>query len=252
MQPPRRCRAALGVRQDDAGDAHGGSVRGSSRDHADRRADADRASSRASARHRDRRVADERRRARRPDERGGFRRDGVLDDPERRPLQPDGDGLDDGIDGRGAWHDASAQRVDPGTRQSSPTSRPPDRSPRGPDGTTRPTAEQGADPARLRERHSRPVGRGRLDERRDPPPCARRPGRRAPRAGGLRSHRLEAPAAGRHHARRVPPHGGLLRSRRCPRRHGGTRVDPRRRCAHRVRHADSANRGEGARRRTRA
>ena len=97
--------------------------------------------------------------------------------------------------------------VDPGTRQSSPPSRPPDRSPCGRDGAARPPAEQGADPARLRERHSHPVGGGRLDERRDPPPCARRPGRRAPRTGGLRSHRFEAPAAGRHHARRLPPHG---------------------------------------------
>ena len=48
MQSARRRRAAVGMRQDDAGDAHGGRVGGPPRDHADRWADADRASPRAS------------------------------------------------------------------------------------------------------------------------------------------------------------------------------------------------------------
>ena len=75
----------------------------------------------------DRHVADERGGARRHAQRGGVPRDRVGDDPQRRALQPDGHGVDDGVDGRGARPDVARQRGDPRPRRPPPASRPPHR-----------------------------------------------------------------------------------------------------------------------------
>ena len=69
-------------------------------------------------------------------------------DPQRRALQPDGDGVDDGVDGRGARPDVARQRGDPCPRRPPPPSRPPHRTAHRRDGARRPPARPRCSPGR--------------------------------------------------------------------------------------------------------
>ena len=61
----------------------------------------------------------------------------VLDDPQQGSLQHDGHGLDDGLRGRGARHDAPRHRRHAGAGQPAAGERPRDRAARGRDGRAR-------------------------------------------------------------------------------------------------------------------
>ena len=96
-----------------------------------------------------RHLADERGGARRHAQRGRVPRHRVDHDPQRRALQPDGNGLDDGVDGRSARLHLARQRRDPCPRRPPPPTRPPlwpaDRR----NGARRPQAVGGTDPRRF-------------------------------------------------------------------------------------------------------
>ena len=104
-QPDRRTRPAGRLRQDHPGAAHGRGLGGPAGDRRPGRPDADGHVPGCAARLRDRRLAAQRGG---PVGHAGSRdvhRHRVVDDPQRRPLQHDGDGLDDGGHGRGARDD---------------------------------------------------------------------------------------------------------------------------------------------------
>ena len=103
----------------------------------------------------DRRVADERGGARRHAQRRGVPGDRVGDDAQRRALQPDGHGVDDGLDGRSARAGAARQRRHPGPRRPPASARPPHRPAHRRDGARRPAALGGPHPAGVRERDPR-------------------------------------------------------------------------------------------------
>ena len=130
-EPDRRRRAPRRLRQDHAGDGHGRRLGRPAGDHAHRRPDADRPAPRTTARFGHGRVADERGRACGHTQRGGVPRYRIGDDPQRRALQSDGDGVDDGVDGRGARPDAC-----PTTRRSLPPTPVAGVSPTSPDGAS--------------------------------------------------------------------------------------------------------------------
>ena len=224
-----RWRRAVGwLRQDDAGDGDGRRLGGPAGHHGDRRSDADRAPRGSGARVGHRHLADERGGARRHPQRGGVPRHRVDHDPQRRALQPDGHGVDDGVDGRSARLHVARQRRDPSPRRSPPPPRPPHRPAHRRDGARRPQAVSGPDPRRVRERHPSARCHRRLEQRGHPPPGDRRSGRRRPRARRLRPDRVAPAAARQRDACRRVPDGGLLRSRRHPSGDGRARRAARR------------------------
>ena len=116
-EPPlRRRRAPVGLRQDHAGHADGRGERGSPRDHGDRRPDAARDVRHRGGRLRHRPLALLGRVPRGPARRGVVVRARELLLALVGALHGHGHGLDDGLDGRIARHDAAGERGDPRAR----------------------------------------------------------------------------------------------------------------------------------------
>ena len=172
--PVRRHRAPRRVRQDRAGRADGRGERGRARDHGHRGPVRGGVVPGPAPRCRHRSLALRRGRPRRPDDGRGVRRARIGQHPERRPLQRDGDGLDDDLDRRGARDEPARIGLDPGR----------ERRPREggggvgySSGRARPRrAAAVADHHRRgdRQRDHPPDGRRRQHERRHPPACAGR------------------------------------------------------------------------------
>ena len=185
-QPGRRHRPAGRVRQDDSGAADGGGLREPARGGGTGRTDAERHVpwGRPGLRHRRLEAV-----------RGGPRRHalavglpavGVLDDPQPRSLQHDGNRLDHGGDGRGARDDDPRRRRDARGRQSAARGRPRHRGTGRRHGPGRTAAERCPHPWVVPERHRRPGGRRRVDERRHPSAGDRRAAGHRPQSGRLR------------------------------------------------------------------
>ena len=186
-QPDRRRRAARRLRQDDPGAADGRGVGRPAGRRGPRRPDADRHVPRPAARLRHRRLAAVRGGAGGHAVRAAVPAVGVLDDPQPRPLQHHGHGVDDGPAGRGARHGAARAGRHSRRRQPAARSRP--RAPAGWPSRWSPqqrTPERAADPRVVPQRDRRAGRDRRFDQRGRAPARDRRPARHRADPGRLR------------------------------------------------------------------
>ncbi len=213
-QSGRRRRAPDGLRQDDAVAGDGRIERRPADDRRLGRPDAQRQVARQGARLGHGRLEHERAGARRHAQAAGLLRRRELHAPQPWPLHDDGNGVDDGLDGRSARpRPARQRRLSRGRRQAQRAGadgRPAHRrhGPRGPEDLGR------ADARGVRERDRHAGGDRRLDQRRDPPDRDRRPARRQARHRRLREARERAAVPGQPAAVGQAPDGGLLLRRR--------------------------------------
>ena len=234
-EPDRRRGAARRLRQDDPGAAHGCGVGRPAGRRGARRPDAHRHVPGAAARLRHRRLA-----AVGGDPCGdpvgrAVPALGIVDDPQPRALQHDGDGVDDGPARRGARHRAAGPGRDAGTGQPVARGRARHRTARRRAGrrTAHPVAA--AHPRVVPQRDRHPRRDRRIDQRRRAPAGDRRPARHRVRPRRHRPNRRRRPAARRPATRGPAPDGGLLPRRRAARGAGAGARPARPDSAHRDR-----------------